>query len=312
MQQSKDSKIVVTGASSMIGRSVIKQLEVIPDIDIVPVYHQDYDLLNIEHCKYVLKDADYCIHCAGYNGNISFNQLYPADIFYRTTMMAMNVLRSAHELGIKKVVSPLASCAYPNQDILKEYDFWNGPPNETVEAHGLSKRNILAYSRQLYKQYKFKSVCLVFNTCYGPYDSFDIKKTKVVGGLINKFINAKINNDKSVVCWGTGSPRRELIYCDDAAASIINVLKHYDNPNVPINIGTGLDISIKELAETVRDIVGYKGEIEWDLTKPDGQYQKLLDITKYKNTLPQIKFTPIKDGLTKTIEWYKEMYNVSS
>ena len=312
MQQFKDSKIVITGASSMIGRSVIRQLEAIPDIDIVPVYHNHYDLLNIEHCKYILKGADYCIHCAAYNGNIPFTAKYAADIFYRTTIMAMNVLNCANEFGIKKVVSPLASCAYPNKDILKEEDFWNGPPNETVEAHGLSKRNILAYSRQLYKQHGFKSVCLIFNTCYGPYDSFDINKTKVVGGLINKFITSQKNNDRSVVCWGTGSPRRELIYCDDAATAIIDVLKYYDNPNEPINIGTGLDVSIKELAETIRDVVEYKGEIEWDLTKPDGQYQKLLDITKYKELLPQINFTTLKDGLIKTIDFYKENYGSST
>jgi len=300
--------IAVTGANSMVGRAIIRQLTTY-SVTVKSIFHEQYDLMSYDETRTAVNGADYCFHCAGYNGNISFNKKYPADIFYRTTQIGLNVLTACREMGVTKVVSPLASCAYPDKHILKETDWLNGSPNETVEAHGLSKQTIQAYSKQLKKQFDFDSVCVMFSTCYGPYDSFDIQKTKVVGALIKKVYDALTNNEPYIECWGTGSPRRELIYVDDAAQAMINVLLFYDDCSYPLNIGTGKDISIKELVLLIARICEYQGEIRWDTSKPDGQYQKLLDVSKMQRhidnkTLSEIKFTDLIKGLTQTIEWY--------
>ena len=153
-------------------------------------------------------------------------------------------------------------------------------------------------------------MCTIFNTAYGPGDSFDINKTKVVGGLIKKFVTAVENNDQEVECWGTGRPRRELIYCEDAAEGIIQALEKYSDVKQPINIGYNEDISIKELANMIADLTGFQGKITWDSTKPDGQYRKLLDPSRMKDYKIFIKDrTSLKDGLLKTIEWYKKNEN---
>jgi len=309
MDELKNTKILVTGASSMIGRAVVHKLEQ-RGASVIRLLHEECDLLNwpetIEFFR--TQKADYCIHAAGYNGNIRFNRLYPSDIFYNTTIMGLNVLRACALTGIKKVVTPLASCAYRSTDEqLRETDFNIGMPDESVEAHGLSKKTIYHYSRQLCKQYNINAICTIFNTAYGPYDSFDINKTKVVGGLIKKFVSAVENNEKEVQCWGTGAPRRELIYCVDAAEGIIQALEKYFNVKQPINIGYNEDISIKDLASLIADLAGYNGEILWDTTKPDGQYRKILDSSRMKeHGISIIDRTSLRDGLSKTIKWYKE------
>jgi len=312
MIELKNSKVLVTGASSMIGRVVIKKLEQRGAI-VAAVLHEEYDLLNWSDTIDAFKKhkPDYCVHAAGYNGNIRFNKLYPSDIFYNTTTMGLNVLKACALTGVKKVITPLASCAYRSTDeILKEVDFNIGMPDESVEAHGLSKKAIYHFSRQLCKQYDISAVCTIFNTAYGPGDSFDVDKTKVVGGLIKKFSTAVKNGDEEVECWGTGKPRRELIYCEDAAEGIIQALEKYSDVKQPINIGYNEDISIKELADMIADLTGFQGKITWDLTKPDGQYRKLLDPSRMKeHKISIVNKTSLRNGLLKTIRWHKENEN---
>jgi GDP-L-fucose synthase len=305
----REKKILVTGANSMVGRSVIKAL-FRRHAEVDPVYHEQCDLLNYQNIaeRVLQSKPDYCIHAAGYNGNIKFNQNFPSDIFYNTTIMGLNTLKACALLGVKKIVSPLASCAYRSTDkLLKEEDFHLGMPDSSVEAHGLSKKAIFYYSRQIHKQYGVQAVCTIFNTVYGPHDSYDINKTKVVGGLIKKFIDAVENGEEEVICWGTGIPRRELIYCDDAAEGIVQTLEKYNDVDWPINIGFNQDINIKELAETISRLASFKGKIIWDTTRPDGQYRKLLNSDRMKEYDICIK-NPIflEDGLKKTIEWYEK------
>ena len=308
MIELKNTKVLVTGASSMIGRAVINKLEE-RGANIVKIFHEECDLLSWPQTIKIFNThkTDYCIHAAGYNGNIRFNNLYPSDIFYNTTIMGLNVLKACALTGVKKVVTPLASCAYRStNEQLKESDFNIGMPDESVEAHGLSKKTIYHFSRQLYKQYNINAVCTIFNTAYGPYDSFDINKTKVVGGLIKKFVTAVKNKDKEVECWGTGAPRRELIYCNDAAEGIIQALEKYSDVKQPINIGYNQDISVRELANLIADLTGFGGKLTWDVSKPDGQYRKILDSSRMKKYEISITDrTSLRDGLLKTIEWYK-------
>lgn len=305
----KRKKVAVTGASSMIGRATVSLLKKRGAI-VVPLHHKDCDLRFFDGTErlFFRLDVDYCIHLAGYNGNILFNRDYPADIFYNTTVMGLNVIKACSSAGVKKVVTALASCAYRSTDeMLVENEFNQGIPDATVEAHGLSKKAVYHFSRQVNKQHGLEAVCTIFNTAYGPYDSYDVNKTKVVGGLIKKFTEAVENGDDVVECWGTGEPRRELIYCFDAAEGIIQALERYDNVELPINIGSGSDVSIKELANTIADITGFEGEIFWNTEKPDGQFRKLLDTSRMSEYNIEIKNrTTLREGLEKTISWYKE------
>ncbi len=262
---------------------------------------------NIKQTLSVFKKykPTYCVHSAGYNGNIQFNQTYPADIFANTAQMGLNILKSCQINGVQKVVSLVSSCAYPStNDIMKEENFWNGKPDNSVNAHGFSKRILLEYGIQLYKQYKLNNVCMICNTAYGPYDSYDLDKTKVVGAVIKKIVDAKMNHLNTVTFWGDGSPRRELIYCEDVAKCCEQVLFHYNDSLLPINVGTGIDISIHDLVILISNIVNYNGGIIWDTSKINGQHRKLLDVSKMKKCF-SIDFTPIYQGLQQTIEWYK-------
>jgi GDP-L-fucose synthase len=201
----KGRKVILTGATSMIGRSVVRSLRRREAI-IQPLFHEDIDLMNFEQTRDLFIDMkpDYCIHLAGYNGNIRFNSLYPADIFHKTSMMGMNVLTACKEARIKKTVSVLSSCGYKaSEEPLSEAEFLNGEPDESTEAHAYGKRDLLIYSKLLNKQHDFKAACCIFNTVYGPFDNFDLNKTKVVGSLIKKFVDAVENDDKTVECWGS-------------------------------------------------------------------------------------------------------------
>jgi GDP-L-fucose synthase len=250
---------------------------------------------------------DYVIHCSGYNGNIEMNKREPAYIYYRTAQMASNVLTVAKSCKVEKVVSLVSSCSYPDGlELLKEEEFLNGAPHNSVNAHGFAKRVLFEYSLQLKKQFDLTSVCVILNTCFGPYDSYDLNKTKVVGSLIKRFVDAKEEGLDEVTLWGSGTVRRELCYAADAAVGVVNVLKYYEDTELPINWGMGWDITIKDLAELVCYVVGYTGKIKWDTSKPDGQRKKLLDVTRARKLFPPHNFRILFDSLSETIQWYKK------
>lgn len=268
----------------------------------------------------------YAIHCAGFNGGIEFNRRVPADIYIQTASMALSVL-SAANMYCEKVVSVLPSCAYyPGKryvrqdewgasyiandgvaDILNERNFESGEPHPSVACHGLAKRILFDYSRQLDKQFKMNAVCCVLNNCYGPYARHDEPdRLKVADNLIQRFCDAKAKNIKQVEVWGTGTPRRELLFSKDAAEGIYKVFQHYDNPHEVINIGSGVDVSIKDLAEKIRDLVDPEIEIVYNTDKPDGQMKKLFDNSKMKELLSWEPTTSLEDGFRETIKWYNE------
>ena len=300
-------RVLVTGAASMIGRAVCNILKQ-RQADVSGIFHQSHDLMNDLDVKkaFAWFAPDYVIHAAGFNGNIGFNKQFPADIFYRTTKMGINVLNACVDYRVKKVVSILTSCAYRStEEPLKENTFLDGQPDQSVEAHGFSKRTLFMFSKQLAKQHNLTAVGCIFNTAFGPFDNFDIDKTKVVGSLIKKFVEAKKQNLEKVECWGTGNSRRELIYCDDAAEGVVQVLEKYHDINEPINIGFNEDISIKELASKISKLTGFEGKTEWNLSKPDGQMRKILDCNKMKQYGIEIRKTGLDSGLLRTIAWLK-------
>lgn len=315
MYEISDRRILITGGESMLGRAISKRL-IEMDALVFPVSHRKNDLLNYNDGFHLFNAVrpHFIIHCAGYNGNIGFNKKYPVEIYGQTMQMAINVFDLATKFDVKKVVSLISSCAYPDLgDIaLKETDFWNGEPNRSVDAHGFAKRGILEFGRQIYKQYQIPCVGMCVNTCYGPHDNFSVEKTKVVGGLIKKFSEAKKNGNSYVECWGTGKAKREFIFAEDVGRYLPLVLRDYDDSEYPINIGSGKEYEIRELAEKVKAAVGYEGEIRWDTTKPDGQMSKLLDNSWMKRLWGDLEFTELDEGIQKTVEWYNAEHNSSN
>ena len=301
-------KILVTGANSMIGRAIV---EAIPTSDNVSlVFHEECDLLDLNqvYTRFTITRPDMVIHAAGYNGGILWNKLYPATIFYHTVQMGLNVLEMSHRFKVKKVTSIISSCSYPDESkLLQECNLWNGKPNSTVECHAYAKRFLDAFSRQISIEHPItRCISVILNNSYGPYDNFHPEKTKVVGALIKKFVDARNKNLPNVTCWGTGSPLRELVYAKDAGELIVEAAYNYNNVELPLNIGSGQEISIKELAELIASIAGYKGDILWDSTKPDGQMFKKLDLTRLKTFSKLREATSLQQGIRETIEFYEK------
>lgn len=312
----KNKRVLVSGGQSMVGGAAATALEKRGAIvDRVP--HNECDLLDEKQTDVRIRAfrPDYVIHAAGFNGGLNFNKKFPAMIYNRTAQMAINVLTSCAVNNIQKVVSILPSCAYSYQDkegwtrdILSEENFLDGPPHPSVECHGSAKRILFDYSRQLYKQYNLNYVCTILNNCYGPRDSFDIDKTKVVGALIKKFVDAKRTSAEHIEVFGTGAAKREFVYSEDAGEGIVRVLESYDDPTIPINLGSGQEISIGKLAEKIKGLVGYEGRIKFLVEYGDGQLRKLLSDVRTKDLLQWVPSIRIDTGLMKTIQYYEENY----
>ena len=299
-------KVMVTGGESMIGRAVCQELQVL-GAEVDPVPHGDCNLLDIDEVYTHIRryNPKYIIHAAGWNGGIGWCKQHPADIYFRTAQMALNVYTVAAQFNVHKILGILASCSYPDSKTphYQECDLWAGLPNPSIECHGLAKRIIADYGRQISKQYKIDCVYCILNNSYGPYDSYHPDKTKVVGAMIRRFVEAKQQNLPQVVCWGSGAPLRDFVYAEDAGRAIVKCLLTYNDPREGLNITTGTEISIRNLSLMVAELVGYKGEIIWDTDKPDGQMRKSLSNAKQRETF-YMDWTNIKDGLAKTIEWY--------
>ena len=302
----KDKIVLVTGGEGFLGRAIVDNL-IEKGAKPIALRHGDVNLNDLQTLIHYLNSVkpDYCIHAAGYNGGIEFNRMYPADILFSNAVMGLNLHHACEWAGVKKLISIMTSCAYPDtgMEILEEDQFWNGLPNETIRAHGIAKRVLQAASEAYSKQYEFNSVSVCVTNLYGPNDTFNLVRTKVVGALIRKFVEAKHKEEEQVECWGTGSPMREFMYVDDAAEAIVQALQKYEDNTTPLNIGTGSDISIKQLVEYINEAVGYEGEIFWNTEKPDGQMKKLLSVEKMKKYI-DIEATDVKEGIAKTVEWY--------
>ena len=301
-------KVLVTGGTGFLGRALRKSLRAAGAVP-VAIGSEHVNLLDLYSLMEYLMEVrpDYCIHCAGYNGGIEFNRAYPADILYTNTIMGLNIHHACEYANVKKLLTIMTSCAYPDtgMEVLHEEDFWSGQPNKTIRAHGVAKRILQAASEAYIDQYNFNSVPVCVTNLYGPHDTFNLFRTKVVGALIRKFVEAKQEGEQEVECWGTGSPKREFMYVDDAADAIVQALQKYENQSDLLNIGTGHDITIKELVEYISEAVQYDGEVVWNTEKPDGQMKKLLSVEKMKQII-QIDPLSVKDGIQKTVDWYIE------
>lgn len=307
-------KIYITGANSMIGTALSNYFSD-KKYSVFCLNGRKHLDLTLTTCVDELKKSlaaekpDFLVHLASVNGNIKYNSLYPQNIYYTTSIIGLNVLNAVTETSPKtKILSVLSSCSYPEADLLKEENYWNGSPHQSVESHGFAKRTLMEFGRQIYKESNTIHIGMCINTCYGPGDSLDINKTKVIGGLIQKFLKAKYNNESEVQLWGSGRARREFIFVNDIPPIMEKILFEYNDPYYPINVGSGQDYSIKELAIAIKELVGYNGNLVWDTSMPDGQMKKLLCTDKFVNLFGEHYFTSLKSGLSTTIDYYEKLY----
>jgi GDP-L-fucose synthase len=304
----KDKTVLVTGGEGFFGKAICKVLDD-RGAKAVSLRHKAVNLCDLNAFISVIDELkpDYCIHAAGYNGGIEFNRMYPADILYSNTVMGLNVHHACEYVGVKKLVSIMTSCAFPDtgMEVLKEDTFWDGLPNKTIRAHGIAKRILNAASQAYKEQYNLNSVTACVTNLYGPHDTFNLIRTKVVGALIRKFTEAKLEENDEVECWGTGAPMREFMYVEDAAEAIVQTLEKYEDNDTPLNVGTGSDISIKELVTYIVDALKYEGGVFWNTEKPDGQMKKLLDTSRMQEILDMSPID-VKEGIKRTVAWYIE------
>ncbi|MEK7472787.1 MAG: GDP-L-fucose synthase [Patescibacteria group bacterium] len=301
----KNKKVVVTGGNGFLGTHLVSNiLKLKPKKLSVPDISK-FDLRDYKSCIKAFKGADIVIHLAGNVGGIGYNQNKPAELFDDNLLMGVNAIRAARIVGIKKFVALGTICAYPKYTPVpfKENDLWNGYPEETNAPYGLAKKMLLVQSQAYRQQYGFNSIYLLPVNLYGPGDNFNPKSSHVIPALIKKFVEAKNNNTKQAVIWGSGKPTREFLYVEDAVTGIILATEKYDKPD-PVNLGSGFEISIKNLAKLISNEIGYSGKIVFDKTKPDGQPRRRLNVSRAKKEFGFIAKTNFKNGLRKTIASY--------
>lgn len=304
-----NKKILVTGGAGFLGSFVlnglIRERNVRQENVSIP-RSANIDLRIWENCIRVVKDIDIVIHLAGRGGGIGYNRKYPGMLFYDNIVMNSQLMEAARQEGVEKFVGIGTVCSYPKYAAVpfKEESLWDGYPEETNAAYGLSKKMMLVQSQAYRQQYGFNSIHLLMVNLYGPRDNFNLESSHVIPALIRKFVDAVQNEEKEVVVWGTGKASREFLYVEDAAEAILLATEKYNKAD-PVNIGAGKEITIHELVNLIGELTGFKGDIVWDTSKPDGQPRRCLDTSKAKREFGFEAKTDFREGLKRTIDWYK-------
>jgi len=308
----EDKKVLVTGGAGFLGSFIVEKLKEkgVSEENIRIPRSKDMDLKRWTNCIEVVKDIDIVIHLAAKVGGIGYNQKYPATLFYDNAVMGIQLMEAARQEGVEKIVAIGTICAYPKFTPVpfKEADLWNGYPEETNAPYGLAKKMMLVQSQAYRQQYGFNSIYLLPVNLYGPGNNFDPEQSHVIPALIKKIFDAKESGEDYITVWGTGKATREFLYVEDAAEGIILATEKY-NKSDPVNLGSGFEISIKALVELIAEIAGFDGEIRWDMGKPDGQPRRCLDVSRAKEEFGFEARVDFREGLERTIEWYKEKMN---
>ncbi|TZE83078.1 GDP-L-fucose synthase [Calorimonas adulescens] len=310
----KDSKIYIAGHKGLVGSAIARNLKSNGYTNIIGRTHKELDLTNQDAVMKFFEEErpEYVFLAAAKVGGIQANNTYPADFIYENLQIECNVIKAAHDFKVKKLLFLGSSCIYPKmcpQPIKEEY-LLSGYLEPTNEGYALAKIAGLKMCQFFKRQYGDNFISVMPTNLYGPYDNFDLETSHVMPALIRKFHEAKVNNLPYVEVWGTGKPLREFLHVDDMADACIYLMKNYDGEE-HVNIGTGEEKSVEELAHLIKNIVGYKGEIRFNPEKPDGTPRKLLDVSKL-HSLGWIHKIKLEDGIREVYEWYKKAFNYNA
>ena len=304
----KGRKVCVTGGAGFLGAFVTTKLKDRGAKEIFIPLIEQYNLVDPQAIERMLDDSrpDVIIHLAAHVGGIGANRLHPAEFFYDNLMMGVQLIHQSWKRGVEKFVALGTVCAYPKFTPVpfREDDLWNGYPEETNAPYGLAKKMLLVQAQAYRQQYGYNAIFLLPVNLYGPGDNFDLQSSHVIPALIRKCIEAQESGHESVEVWGDGSPTREFLFVEDAAEGILLAAERYNAPD-PVNLGSGNEISIKDLAELIQRITGYRGRLVWDTSNPNGQPRRALDTTRAEKMFGFKASTNFELGLRRTIDWYR-------
>jgi len=307
----KDRRVCVTGGAGFLGSFVLASLKQRGAAQIFVPHIEEYDLVNPSDIQRMYEYArpDIVIHLAALAGGIGANRARPADFFYINLMMGVQLMHEAWKRGVEKFVAIGTVCAYPKFTPIpfQEENLWDGYPEETNAPYGLAKKMLLVQAQAYREQYGFNAIYLLPVNLYGPRDNFDLQTSHVIPALIRKCVEAQEKGIEEVVLWGDGSPTREFLYAGDAADGILTATERY-NGSEPVNLGSGQEISIKDLAELIARLTGYQGKLVWDTSQPNGQPRRALDTSRAAEYFGWRASVPFEEGLNQTIAWYRETH----
>ncbi|HET7011754.1 MAG TPA: GDP-L-fucose synthase [Anaerolineales bacterium] len=301
-------RICVTGGTGFLGSYVLDGLRARGALQVVAPSSREFNLVEPGSARRLLAEAraDIVIHLAANVGGIGANRAHPAEFFYDNLVMGVQMQHESWKAGVEKFVAIGTVCAYPKFTPVpfREDDLWSGYPEETNAPYGLAKKMLLVQAQAYRAQYGFNAIYLVPVNLYGPRDNFDLESSHVIPALIRKFHEAQMAGADAVVVWGDGSPTREFLFAEDAAEGILLAAERYNDPE-PVNLGSGQEISIRDLADKIARLVGFEGRIVWDTTKPNGQPRRALDTSRARERFGFAARTSLDDGLRRTVEWYR-------
>ncbi|MDX2272282.1 MAG: GDP-L-fucose synthase [Cyanobacteriota bacterium] len=304
----QDKKILLTGGSGFLGKHVLRYLEHL-GVDPAQVRiprSQTHDLRQWSVCQDVVADQEVVIHLAAHVGGIGLNQAKPAELFYDNLIMGSQLIHAAYCAGVEKFVCVGTICAYPKFTPVpfQEADLWEGYPEETNAPYGIAKKALLVQLQSYRQQYGFNGIYLLPVNLYGPMDNFDPQSSHVIPALIRKVHEAQRQHQPFIEVWGDGSPTREFFFSEDCARGIVQATQYYQTGD-PLNLGTGEEISIKNLIELICELMDFAGEIRWQTDKPNGQPRRCLDVSKAKTAFGFAAKVTLREGLERTIAWYR-------
>jgi GDP-L-fucose synthase len=297
--------VAVTGGAGFLGRPTVALLEEL-GAEVRTIRSAEHDLRDRAACFEALDGAQVVIHLAANVGGIGYNRRNPGPLAHDNLAMGLNVFEACRQLGAEKLVAACSVCAYPKftPAPFSEDDIWDGYPEESNAPYGLAKKMLLVLSDSYRRQYELDSCAPVMANLYGPGDNFDLEDSHVIAAMVHKYVLAAEREDPEVVLWGTGKPSREFLYVDDAARALVLCAERLDVSD-PVNIGTGKETSIRELAEAIAELAGFDGKTVWDASRPDGQPKRYLDVARARELIGFEAETPLAEGLRRTIESFR-------